>query len=220
MSGGLGTSGGFGTAGAGEITGGGTTVTVGLTVSVPGGTMTVVAVVGEVVDVVVETVVVSLLSSPLPHATASGPVAMTATAIRAGCRAFRCVMTVPDSVVSQLRIPGLRVDMPTQKLVKRTAYRACGRHIPAVDMGRTPSVRLLAAQGALQIWLHGLELSAPIAPAVGAAAREIEYRVGSASGEVSVLKGYVAGPCDVLEELGRKVGASQFRRGTVAAVDP
>src|SRR5271165_6407679 len=83
-----------------------------------------------------------------------------------------------------------------------------------------PAAACSGAQCALQVRLHRVQLRTPVCPVVRAVGGEVEHRVVTAGRDVSVLEGDVAAVDQILQELGRDVGAPQIRRGAVAAVDP
>src|ERR1700739_3799795 len=92
---------------------------------------------------------------------------------------------------------------------------------------RTPNERSRGrrgAQHALQIWLHRLQLAAPVAPAVRAVRREVEHTVRAARREVPVLKLLVRPDGQALEELRGDLRIAETRievgRITVTAIHP
>jgi hypothetical protein len=57
------------------------------------------------------------------------------------------------------------------------------------------------AQCPLQVGLHGLQLSTPVTPAVGACVGKVEHTVFAARGEVVVLEGEVGALGEAFQEL-------------------
>src|SRR5271156_6722446 len=67
----------------------------------------------------------------------------------------------------------------------------------------------VSAQRTLQVALHGVQLCAPVLPAVGAVGREVEHGVVAARGVVSILELLVPADHEVaLEERGRQVSTA------------
>src|ERR1700741_1087923 len=77
-----------------------------------------------------------------------------------------------------------------------------------------------STQAALQVTLHGVELSSPVLPAVRSVDVEVEHGVVAAGCVIRILELQVAAAHEVLQELRGHVGPAQLRRCAVTAIDP
>src|ERR1700748_1615288 len=79
---------------------------------------------------------------------------------------------------------------------------------------------LAAAQGPLNVGLHGDQLLVPVAPVMRSVRREVERAVAAARCRVVVAELLVGAQRELLQELGRHAVAAQLVRSAVAAVHP